>query len=62
MLSNINPLLIDLFACIIIYILAVFIGAFIKRNKEFYYPVIFGLMYGNYITLRSLIVDNGYFK
>jgi len=62
MVDNVNSILIDLFAGIIIYILAVFIGVFIKRNNEFYSPVIFGLMYGNYIALRSLIVYNGSFK
>ena len=54
MLDNINSILIDLFAGIIIYILAVFIGIFVKRNNEFMIPIIFGLMFGFYISFRSL--------
>lgn len=43
MLSNINNILVELFFVVLVYILAVYIGVFIKRNNEFYYPVIFGL-------------------
>ena len=49
-----NTVLIDLLAAIIIYILAVFIGVFIKRNTYFIIPLIFGLMYGVYISFRLL--------
>jgi hypothetical protein len=54
MLDNINYILINLFAGIIIYILAVIIGVFVKRNNEFIIPIIFGLMFGSYILFRSL--------
>jgi hypothetical protein len=54
MLDNINSILIDLFVGIIIYILAVFIGVFVKRNNEFIIPIIFGLMLGLYTSFRSL--------
>lgn len=54
MLDNINSTLIDLFVGIIIYILAVFIGIFVKRNNEFMIPILFGLMFGLYISFRSL--------
>jgi uncharacterized membrane protein len=54
MLDNINSILIDLFVAIIIYILAVFIGVFVKRNNGFMIPILFGLMFGLYISLRSL--------
>ena len=50
-----NFILIDLFVGVAIYILAAFIGVYLKRNKEFMTPVIFGLMYGNYISIRSLL-------
>jgi hypothetical protein len=53
MLSNINNILVELFFVVLVYILAVYIGVFIKRNNEFYYPVIFGLMYGNYLAISS---------
>ncbi len=53
MLDNINSTLINLVAGIIIYILAVFIGVFVKRNNEFTIPIIFGLMLGSYISFRS---------
>jgi len=54
-----NFRLIDLFWVIIIYNLAVFIGIFIKKYNTFYYPVIFGLMYGNYMAIRLLLMyDN----
>jgi hypothetical protein len=55
MLDNINSTLIDLVAGIIIYILAVFIGVFVKRNNEFMIPIIFGIMFGHYISFRSLL-------
>ena len=54
MLDNINYILIDLFVGIIIYILAVIIGVFVKKNNEFMTPIIFGLMFGCYISIRSL--------
>ena len=38
-----------------VFLLAACIGAFIKRNDEFYYPVIFGLVYGNYLSIIWLI-------
>jgi len=60
MLTNINDILVELFFVVLVYFLAVYIGAFIKRNNEFYYPVIFGLMYGNYLAISSLY--NGRFK
>ena len=53
MLDNINNILIDLFAGIILYILAVFISIFFKRNNEFMVPIIFGLMFGLYMSFRS---------
>ena len=60
MLSNVNNILIELFFAVLVYFLAVYIGAFIKRNNEFYYPVIFSLIYGNYLTISSFY--NGRFK
>jgi uncharacterized membrane protein YjjP (DUF1212 family) len=45
-------LLVGLFIGFVIYILSTFISVFVRRNKEFMTPVIFGLMYGNYISLR----------
>jgi hypothetical protein len=56
MLDNINYILIDLFAGIIIYILAIIIGVFVKKNNEFMIPIIFGLMFGYYISFRSLLL------
>jgi len=44
--------LVDIFVVIVIYILAVFISVFVQRNKEFMTPVIYGLMFGNFISLR----------
>jgi len=44
--------LVDIFVVIVIYILAVFISLFVQRNKEFMTPVIYGLMFGNFISLR----------
>ena len=41
-----------------VYFLAVCIGVIIKRNDMFYYPVIFGLVYGNYLSIMWLI-ENG---
>ena len=35
MLNDINNIFIDLFAVILIYILAVIIATFVKRNNEF---------------------------
>ena len=52
MLDNINYILFDLFVGIIIYILAVFIGVFLKRNNEFIVPSIFGLLFGLYLSSR----------
>lgn len=46
-----NTILIDIFVAIILYILAVFIGVYSMRNKQFIIPVIFGLMYGSYLAL-----------
>jgi hypothetical protein len=45
-----------LFVVVIIYILAVSISVFVRRNKEFMTPVIFGLMYGIYILFRYMSV------
>lgn len=45
-------LLVGLFIGFVIYILSTFLSVFVRRNKEFMTPVIFGLMYGNYISLR----------
>jgi hypothetical protein len=56
MLENINYILIDLFTGIMIYILAIFIGIFIKRNNEFIVPIIFGLMFCIYTLFRSFSV------
>ena len=54
MLDNIISIFIDLFASIIIYILAVIIGVvFVKRKNEFTIPIIFGLMFGVYTFFRS---------
>jgi hypothetical protein len=55
MLDDINNIFIDLFAGIIIYILAVIIGVFVKRNNEFMIPIIFGLMFGHYISFRLFL-------
>jgi hypothetical protein len=55
MLNDINNIFIDLFAVILIYILAVIIATFVKRNNEFMIPIIFGLMFGIYISFRSLL-------
>lgn len=44
-----NYILLDLFIGFVLYILAIFIGVFLKRNQSIIVPVIFGLMYGNYI-------------
>jgi hypothetical protein len=55
MLDDINNIFIDLFAGIIIYILSVIIGVFVKRNNEFMIPIIFGLMFGHYISFRLLL-------
>ena len=52
--NNIYYILIDLFVGIIIYILAIIIGVFVKKNNEFMIPIIFGLMFGCYISFRSL--------
>jgi|LakMenEpi03Aug12_release.lakeMendotaPanAssembly.Ray.scaffolds.fasta_scaffold14170_10 hypothetical protein len=54
MSDNINSILIYLFVGIIIYILSVFIGVFVKRNNKFTIPIIFGLMFGLYILFSSL--------
>ena len=48
---NIASIVIQLCVMVVIYVVAVYVGAFIKINKEFYYPVIFGLMYGNYLAI-----------
>lgn len=56
MLDNINYILIDLFTGIMIYILAIFVGVFVKRNNEFIVPIIFGLMFGIYMSFRSFSV------
>ena len=56
MLENINYILIDLFTGIMIYILAVFVGVFVKKNNEFIVPIIFGLMFGIYTLFRSFSV------
>ena len=45
--------MVELFFVVLVYFLAVYIGAFIKRNNKFYYPVIFGLMYGIYLAISS---------
>lgn len=60
MFTNINDILVELFFVVLVYFLAVYIGSFIKRYNEFYYPVIFGLMYGNYLAISSLY--NGAFQ
>jgi len=52
MVDNINFILIGLFEGIIIYILAMIIGIFIKRNNKFMVPIIFGLMFGCYISFH----------
>jgi hypothetical protein len=48
-LSN-NYILFDLFIGVILYILAAFIGAILKRNQTIITPCIFGLMYGSYLS------------
>lgn len=55
MLDNIHSIWVDLFSGIIIYMLAVIVGVFVKRNNEFMIPIIFGLMFGCYISFRSLL-------
>ena len=54
MLDNINSIFIDLFAGFIIYILAVFVGIFIKKNNEFMIPIIFGIMFSSYLSIYQL--------
>jgi hypothetical protein len=49
-------LLVGLFIVVVIYIISSLISVFVKRNKELMTPVIFGLMYGNYISFRNLLV------
>lgn len=44
--------LVGLCVGVIIYVLAAFVGIFLSRHKEFMVPVIFGLMYSNYISFR----------
>jgi len=44
-----NHTLFDLFIAFLIYILAVFIGVFLKRNQPIVIPVIFVLMYSIYM-------------
>ena len=44
-----NYILLDLFIGFVLYILAIFIGVYLKRNQTIIVPVIFGLMYGSYI-------------
>lgn len=53
--SNYKNILINLFFVVVIYFLAVAVGVFIKRHNEFYVPVIFGLMYGNYMAISYFI-------
>ena len=48
---NLVDLLNDFFVFIVIYLLAALISVFLKRNKEFMTPVIYGLMYGSYMGL-----------
>jgi len=52
--------LVDLlfFLCVgvLIYIAAGFLSVFVKRHTEFMTPIIFGLMYGNYISIRYLLL------
>jgi hypothetical protein len=57
---SISNILVELCFVGLVYFLSVFIGTFIKRINEFYYPVIFGLMYGNYLAITSFY--NGRFK
>jgi hypothetical protein len=49
-------LLVGLFIGVVIYIMSSLISVFVRRNKELMTPVIFGLMYGNYISFRNLLV------
>lgn len=60
LLTNINDILVELFFVGLVYFLAVDIDTFIKRNNDLYFPVIFGLLYGNYLAISSLY--NEYFK
>lgn len=46
---NLVDILVELFVGIVILVLAAVISVFVRRNAEFRTPVIFGLMYGNYI-------------
>lgn len=56
MVNNINNILLQLFFGVVVYILAVCIGVFIKNNSKFYYPIIFGVLYGNYLLIRSSLI------
>ena len=61
MVDNMNYIFIELFASIIIYILAAIIGVFVKRNNIFMVPTIFSLMFGLYTSFR-LLLKCGAFK
>ena len=50
-----NFTLFDLFLLVIIYILVAIMSVFLRRNKEFITPVIFVLMFSNYISIYSAL-------
>lgn len=50
-----NFTLFDLFLLVIIYILVTIMSVFLRRNKEFITPVIFVLMFSNYISIYSAL-------
>jgi hypothetical protein len=60
MLDNLisNSILIDAFAGLVIYSFAMFLSAFLKRSNEFRTPILFGLMYGYYLGIRSLVMQS----
>ena len=48
-------ILVELFVAFVMYVLATFISVFVRRNKEFMTPVIFALIYGNYISFGYML-------
>ena len=57
--NKVKKTLFEFFYLFVASVTAIAIGIFMKRNKEFYYPVLIGLVFGNFIAFRMLLTQCG---
>jgi len=47
--------IVSLVGLFLVYVLASMLSVLVRRNKELMTPILFGLLYGNYLSIQYLI-------